>query len=87
MTTRQLAIIHNMRPALRCGKDIVAGELGQTHDQISRKPGVVDKGFVDLREGRFLSRAEAARRIGIAGLESLDSQKLSRLQREHPEGE
>jgi hypothetical protein len=84
MTAHQIIVIQNLRPAIRVGHEVRAGELGQRHSQIPHKPGAVEKGFVDIRVGHFLSRSEAARRIGVAGLESLDSQILARLQKENP---
>ncbi len=82
LTSHQLAVLHNLRPGIRVGQEVRAGDLGQTHSQIPRNPGTAEAGFVDISEGKFLSRAEAAKRIGISGLESLDSQTLARLQKE-----
>lgn len=85
MTSDQVTAIHNLRPAIRNGREMWVGKLGQTHAQIPHKPGTVGKGFVDLHEGRFLSLTQAGRLIAIPGLESLDSQALSRLQQENPQ--
>jgi len=84
MTPIQVSNLQNLRPAVRCGKDVRVGAMGQTHAQIPRKPGTAEAGFVDIREGHFLSRSQAAERIGVQGLESLDSQTLSRLQKVYP---
>jgi hypothetical protein len=72
---------HYLRPALRVGREIFVGEKGQSHSQIHHKPGTTQAGFVDLRDGRFLTRSEAAEKLNIPGLSSLDSQTLNRLQR------
>ena len=81
MTPGQIATLQNLRPALRCQREVCIGERGQAHVDIPHQSALLEKGFVDLREGVFLSRAEAARRIGVAGIESLDSQTLFRLQK------
>ncbi len=75
-------LIKNLRPALKNGAEVRVGLKGQTHNQIPRKPGEIEAGFVDLRNGVFLTRAEAAGLLDIPGLASLDSQKLNVLQTE-----
>ena len=82
MREDQIEYLTALRPALLCGKEVRVGEKGQFHGQIQRKPGLVEAGFVDIREGRFLTRAEVARLLGIPGLDSLHSQILARLQSE-----